>query len=219
LKKHATHCVFCGSTDLHWQCAHLFPHAVSKSISLPETPKFFEIRASVDSVCNHVRACLNCHYLFDHGGFEVDADNEFKIIKSTLFMFCKDIFFPTVSEQQVMLHFKNELKDKMMVPKEDDDLFVFFPFRGTQYYSVWAWRRLFFQRYQDLFATKPSVAQLAEGMAALQLSARQECMNCEEADLNQNCSFLFCKRCCLQQTLGCAQKCKLISHNLKHVNS
>jgi hypothetical protein len=37
--------------------------------------------------------------------------------------------------------------------------------------------------------------------------------------LNQNCSFLCCKRCCLQQTLECTQKCKLSSHNLKQVNS
>jgi hypothetical protein len=55
LEEHSTHCVFCGSADAAWECAHLCPHSVNPALS--PLSLFFRHQSTVDHPMNHVRAC------------------------------------------------------------------------------------------------------------------------------------------------------------------
>jgi hypothetical protein len=201
---------FCGSADAAWECAHLCPHSVNPALS--PLPLFFRHQSTVDHPMNHERACSNCHYLFDHGAFYVDADDEFKICKSTypdivsLLRFDPDFPFRTIEDLQS--HFDRNLKDKLQLPAAGSLWYETFPILGTQFYCIWAWRRQYFEYYAakiPALATKfaaSSVSQLSACFKDLSLSIHITC-DCGVNNLNQRCTFRLCKSCCLGQPNGC----------------
>jgi hypothetical protein len=160
LEQHSTHCVFCGSTDAVWVCTQLCPHSVKPQLS--PVPLFFQHQATVDHPMNHVRACINCHYLFDHGAFYVDADNDFKICKSSYPGFVSLLLNdPDCSSPDLQTHFDHNLKGELQLPAAGSFWYETFPIPGTQFFCIWAWRRQYFNYY----ATK--IPALAAKVAAL----------------------------------------------------
>jgi len=142
-----------------------------------------------------VLACKNCHLLFDHGAFYVNAEDEFSIVKVACDL-------SQCNTPGIVPHFNSSLLAHMRVPAKGHRLAVFFPFSTSPFFGAWKWRQEFCE-WKSKTIYNGDAGNLPEHFGDLSVSGRQRCSQCKVSDRNQSCIVQACASCCRLCLIKC----------------